>query len=80
MSTNGHFAALGTQSDKTAYDNGVQVVDESKEFKYDIPEFSKSLLQSPNFCFIRFRPARYRPETPLHVNYGTSKLGELLDC
>lgn len=34
MATNGHFASIGDHSDKAAYANGVQVVDENKEFKY----------------------------------------------
>lgn len=34
MATNGHFASVGDQNDKTAYEHGVQVVDENKEFKY----------------------------------------------
>lgn len=38
MSTNGHFASIGDHSDRTAYENGVQVIDENKEFKYD-PRF-----------------------------------------
>ncbi|GAT28409.1 ribose/galactose isomerase [Aspergillus luchuensis] len=34
MATNGHFAAIGNgSSDKTAYEHGVQVIDENKEFK-----------------------------------------------
>ena len=32
--TNGHFAAIGGDSDKAAYGHGVQVIDENKEFKY----------------------------------------------
>lgn len=32
--TNGHFAAVGGDSDKAAYEHGVQVIDENKEFKY----------------------------------------------
>lgn len=31
---NGHFAAVGDQSDPAAYEHGVQVIDENKEFKY----------------------------------------------
>lgn len=46
MPMNGHFASLGDHSDKTAYDNGVQVVDESKEFKYDSPNLSAALCNS----------------------------------
>lgn len=34
MDTNGHFAAVGSANDKTAYEHGVQVIDENKEFKY----------------------------------------------
>lgn len=34
MATNGHFASIGDHSDKAAYEHGVQVVDENKEFKY----------------------------------------------
>lgn len=34
MATNGHFAAIGVEgSDKLAYEHGVQVIDENKEFK-----------------------------------------------
>lgn len=32
--TNGHFAAIGGDSDKVSYGHGVQVIDENKEFKY----------------------------------------------
>lgn len=32
--TNGHFAAIGGDSDKASYGHGVQVIDEDKEFKY----------------------------------------------
>lgn len=34
MDTNGHFAAVGSANDKAAYEHGVQVIDENKEFKY----------------------------------------------
>lgn len=40
MATNGHFASIGDHSDKAAYTNGVQVVDENKEFN---PNLSKYL-------------------------------------
>jgi hypothetical protein len=33
MATNGHFAAIGVDNDKTAYEHGVQVIDENKEFR-----------------------------------------------
>lgn len=42
MDTNGHFAAVGSANDKTAYEHGVQVIDENKEFKYVL--LSVSLL------------------------------------
>lgn len=34
MATNGHFASIGVDNDKTAYEHGVQVIDVNKEFKY----------------------------------------------
>lgn len=34
MDSNGHLASVGTASDKAAYEHGVQVIDENKEFKY----------------------------------------------
>lgn len=34
MDTNGHLASVGSASDKAAYEHGVQVIDENKEFKY----------------------------------------------
>ncbi|KAF9885099.1 Dynamin-like GTPase that mediates homotypic ER fusion [Aspergillus nanangensis] len=41
MATNGHFASIGgDSSDKTAYEHGVQVIDENKEFN---PNLSKYL-------------------------------------
>lgn len=42
MDTNGHFATVGSANDKTAYEHGVQVIDENKEFKYVL--LSVSLL------------------------------------
>ena len=32
---NGHFATIGDHADTAAYEHGVQVIDENKEFKYD---------------------------------------------
>ncbi|KAL2006012.1 hypothetical protein VTN00DRAFT_9666 [Thermoascus crustaceus] len=40
MATNGHFASLGDHNDTAAYEHGVQVVDEQKEFN---PNLSKYL-------------------------------------
>lgn len=34
MATNGHFASIGAESDQGAYEHGVQVIGEDKEFKY----------------------------------------------
>jgi len=34
MDSNGHLASVGSASDKAAYEHGVQVIDENKEFKY----------------------------------------------
>jgi protein SEY1 len=31
---NGHFASVGEAASKEQYERGVQVIDESKEFKY----------------------------------------------
>lgn len=31
---NGHFAAVGDKATPEQYENGVQVIDENKEFKY----------------------------------------------
>ncbi|OJJ49844.1 hypothetical protein ASPZODRAFT_128382 [Penicilliopsis zonata CBS 506.65] len=40
MATNGHFASIGEQqSDKAAYEHGVQVVDESKEFNANLSKY-----------------------------------------
>ncbi|PYH99306.1 root hair defective 3 GTP-binding protein [Aspergillus ellipticus CBS 707.79] len=40
MATNGHFAAIGNgASDKTAYEHGVQVIDENKEFNANIAKY-----------------------------------------
>ena len=47
MSTNGHLAGLGAHSDKTAYEHGVQAVDESKEFKYGSQTFRAVLFNPP---------------------------------
>lgn len=35
MATNGHFASIGDHNEKAAYEHGVQVIDEAKEFKYE---------------------------------------------
>lgn len=43
MATNGHFAAIGVDNDKTAYEHGVQVIDENKEFKYVFSSYSDRL-------------------------------------
>lgn len=34
MDSNGHLASVGSASDQAAYEHGVQVIDENKEFKY----------------------------------------------
>lgn len=55
---NGHFAAVGDHGDLAAYEHGVQVVDENKEFKYVClkdalsPTFPQlQLLREPSlFC------------------------------
>ncbi|GLA02696.1 dynamin-like GTPase that mediates homotypic ER fusion [Aspergillus niger] len=40
MATNGHFAAIGNgSSDKTAYEHGVQVIDENKEFNANLSKY-----------------------------------------
>ncbi|KAK1144035.1 Dynamin-like GTPase that mediates homotypic ER fusion [Aspergillus melleus] len=40
MATNGHFAAIGVESsDKTAYEHGVQVIDENKEFNPNLSQY-----------------------------------------
>lgn len=40
MDTNSHFAEVGSANDKAAYEHGVQVIDENKEFKYVCFHFS----------------------------------------
>ena len=45
MDTNGHFAAVGSANDKTAYEHGVQVIDENKEFKYVLLSVSFLVLK-----------------------------------
>lgn len=37
---NGHFAAVGDNTDAAVYEHGVQVIDEDKEFKYGHPGYS----------------------------------------
>lgn len=37
---NGHFAAIGDNTDAASYEHGVQVIDEDKEFKYGHPGYS----------------------------------------
>lgn len=49
MTTNGHFASVGDHNDKTAYDNGVQVVDENKEFKY-VSRLKDTFISSQTTC------------------------------
>ena len=34
IGTNGHFATANADNDPTAYEHGVQVIDEDKQFKY----------------------------------------------
>lgn len=34
---NGHFASVGAEPGAQDYEHGVQVIDDQKEFKYDIP-------------------------------------------
>lgn len=46
---NGHFSAVGEKPGAGGYEHGVQVIDEDKEFKYDIPMLLLLLL-----------PLRYR--------------------
>ena len=59
MATNGHFASLGgDSSDKTAYEHGVQVIDENKEFKYAFPLCSAALHSGCMRCRVRDAPWR----------------------
>jgi hypothetical protein len=44
MTMNGHFASVGEEPTKAQYDRGIQVVDEDKEFKYELP-YHLGLLQ-----------------------------------
>jgi hypothetical protein len=37
MTMNGHFASVGDEPTTEQYDNGIQVIDEDKEFKYGGP-------------------------------------------
>jgi hypothetical protein len=37
---NGHFATAGDDSDPAAYEHGVQVIDEDKQFKYVMDNFA----------------------------------------
>ncbi|GFF48023.1 protein sey1 [Aspergillus udagawae] len=39
MATNGHFALIGVDNDKTAYEHGVQLIDENKEFNPNISKY-----------------------------------------
>ncbi|KAF7594670.1 Dynamin-like GTPase that mediates homotypic ER fusion [Aspergillus hancockii] len=40
MATNGHFASIGNSaSDQTAYEHGVQVIDENKEFNPNLSQY-----------------------------------------
>ncbi|KAE8149397.1 protein sey1 [Aspergillus avenaceus] len=40
MATNGHFASIGNSaSDQTAYEHGVQVIDENKEFNQNLSQY-----------------------------------------
>lgn len=76
MSTNGHFAALGSQSDKTAYDNGVQVVDESKEFKYDSPSFRTVLCCPRIAALLNSDQSSIVSEAPLHIHMNLHRIWE----
>lgn len=45
---NGHFATIGDHADQTAYEHGVQVIDENKEFKYgSLPRQLLLLMRLP---------------------------------
>jgi hypothetical protein len=46
MSINGHFASAG-QNGHANFENGVQVVDEDKEFKYAVLEYPDLVLLMP---------------------------------
>lgn len=41
--SNGHFAAVGDNTDAASYEHGVQVIDEDKEFKYVTPPIAHKL-------------------------------------
>lgn len=49
IGTNGHFATANADNDPTAYEHGVQVIDEDKQFKYVLYSYKPTppLLLSP---------------------------------
>ena len=44
MMMNSHFAGVGENADKEAYEHGIQVVDEDKVFKYVCSVWGESLV------------------------------------
>lgn len=62
MDSNGHLASVGSASDKAAYEHGVQVIDENKEFKY-VFFLTPLFLYLLNACVLK-------STTPSHVQHS----------
>lgn len=51
---NGNFASTHGEATREQYERGIQVIDEDKEFRYVLREWSRG-LQSSNFSYTKIK-------------------------